>query len=62
MSLNFLFILTLCKKGPGTYPTLPALNEKGKYVISKYRGSGCGVINPRSKRFELCIVFIIKLG
>ena len=33
MSLNFLFILTLCKKGPGTYPTLPALNEKGKYVI-----------------------------
>ena len=38
------------------------LNEKGKYVISKYRGSGCGVINPRSKRFELCIVFIIKLG
>jgi len=52
MSLNFLFILTLCKKGPGTYPTLPALNEKGKYVISKYRCSGCGVINHRSKRFE----------
>jgi len=38
--------------GPGTYPVIEATNLKGKYYLSKFKGSGATSINPpRSKRF-----------
>jgi len=38
--------------GPGTYPVIEATNIKGKYYLSKFKGSGATLISPsRSKRF-----------
>ena len=38
--------------GPGTYTTLPSINDKGRYVLSKIPNSGASVFNPpSSKRF-----------
>jgi hypothetical protein len=32
--------------GPGKYESLPAINEKGRYPISKYSNSCATLINP----------------
>lgn len=32
--------------GPGAYNVFPLINEKGKYPVSKYKGSGASVFNP----------------
>jgi len=38
--------------GPGTYPVLETISPKGKYPVSKYKGSGATLIAPsRSQRF-----------
>lgn len=38
--------------GPGKYESLPAINEKGRYPISKYSNSCATLFNPKSsKRF-----------
>jgi len=38
--------------GPGTYPVLETISPKGKYNVSKYKGSGATLIAPaRSQRF-----------
>jgi len=38
--------------GPGAYPQLETLTSKGKYFVSKFKGSGATLIAPaRSKRF-----------
>lgn len=33
--------------GPGKYESLPAINEKGRYPISKYHNSCATLINPK---------------
>lgn len=38
--------------GPGTYPNIPSINDKGKYFNSKFKSSGASLFNPRtSDRF-----------
>jgi len=38
--------------GPGNYTITPTIDPKGKYSISKYKGSGATLFSPaRSKRF-----------
>ena len=38
--------------GPGRYESLPAINEKGRYPISKFHNSCATLFNPKSsKRF-----------
>ena len=45
-------ILNKFTPGPGNYPPLPSINEKGKYHVSHYPNSGATLFNPpRSKRF-----------
>jgi hypothetical protein len=39
--------------GPGAYPILPSINEKGRYVLSRFKSSGATTFNPpHSKRFN----------
>jgi hypothetical protein len=38
--------------GPGTYPVLETISPKGKYYLSKFKGSGATLISPaHSRRF-----------
>ncbi|KAM3144344.1 hypothetical protein pb186bvf_003508 [Paramecium bursaria] len=49
---NDFMVLTKGVPGPGQYNPLPAINEKGRYPLSKYSNSCATIINPaRSKRF-----------
>lgn len=32
--------------GPGKYESIPGLNEKGKFPISKFKSYGVAIINP----------------
>lgn len=39
--------------GPGTYPIMSSINEKGNFMWSKYRGSAATLFNPKtSVRFK----------
>ena len=47
-----MMILNKFTPGPGNYPPLPSINEKGRFPISKYTNSCATLFNPpRSKRF-----------
>ena len=61
---NDFMVLTKGVPGPGQYNPLPAINEKGRYPLSKYSNSCATIINPaRSKRFpkDFCIYIFVML-
>jgi len=41
-----LLILNKFVPGPGAYPQMPTINEKGKYILSKFHNSGASTFNP----------------
>ena len=51
-SLLDAYSTALKSPGPGTYPNIPSINDKGKYFNSKFKSSGASLFNPRtSDRF-----------
>lgn len=47
-----IMILTKGIPGPGAYEAIPAINDKGRYTLSKFSNSCATLINPsRSRRF-----------
>lgn len=43
-------IKNLSTLGPGQYETVGDLNKNGRYYVSKYSNSGCGIVGKSQRK------------